>query len=197
MSGLGAAIGATALRSANMKEDKPALLDVTVIANGPGAWSPAVTLARQTSASGGCATQPAPEHGSCGSWSTHEATTGALASERCGKRHALATRANCANSAIPSANRAILVRRSWKKTCMGGIYCQNLTAQSAIGSSRNTHGLNLFEFTADKRCAHTSSSTPAAIIGSESHCPIDRSSASNPRKWSGSRVNSTPNRKTP
>src|SRR5260364_212025 len=38
-----------------------------------------------------------------------------------------------------------------------------------------------------------SKSAPAATIGSDSHCPIDNSSASKPRKSSGSRANSSIN----
>ena len=47
------------------------------------------------------------------------------------------------------------------------------------------------------RYAQTIITTPATIIGSDSHWPIDRPSASSPRKVSGSRANSASEANTP
>ena len=48
-----------------------------------------------------------------------------------------------------------------------------------------------------RQYAHSIITMPATIIGSDSHCPIDSPIASNPRKLSGSRANSTMKRKLP
>ena len=47
------------------------------------------------------------------------------------------------------------------------------------------------------RYAHMIIATPAMIIGTDSHCPIESPSESIPRKLSGSRVNSTTKRNSP
>ncbi|KGC52623.1 hypothetical protein DM75_4142 [Burkholderia mallei] len=51
--------------------------------------------------------------------------------------------------------------------------------------------------TPPRRYAQIIISTPATIIGSDSHCPIDRPNVSRPRKSSGSRANSTVKRAAP
>src|SRR5260363_121060 len=75
---------------------------------------------------------------------------------------------------------------------------QALAAAKAFGFSGYTiRKVNIGYNGAGFEPRSMSKSAPAATIGSDSHCPIDNSSASKPRKSSGSRANSSIKRRHP